>query len=89
MARRIDYIYPYDYCPIDGCYRQTVNHSAYCARHYQTMMRYGTPWGKIGSYTVSHDWVSDPAGPECRICGRSVYKHGVVEFCQLKLRAVS
>lgn len=70
------------YCMVDGCYRDTRS-NGYCEKHYLNLRRAGSirPTKKL------HDWVSDSAGPECGVCGRSVYEHGVTEFCQELVRA--
>ena len=78
-----------DHCLADGCYRETDRGGEYCGRHKQNLVRYGDTKGKDFSYVKNGDWVSDNAGPECRICGRSVYDHAVTEFCQLEERKVA
>lgn len=78
MANRYERQYPHDFCPLDGCYRQRSN-ARYCERHQRQLMRTGSP------YSTQRDWVSDAAGPDCLICGRSVYEHGVTEWCVREL----
>lgn len=70
------------FCPVDGCYRETVSPGSYCLKHKRQFLRTGSVYP-----TSKHDWVSDPAGAACQICGRSVYEHKVGEFCLLKARA--
>lgn len=73
------------YCPVQGCYRVAVSIGTHCAMHRQRMVRTGTT-----DRMSKGDWVSDSAGPECQICGRSVYEHDVTEFCQQMMgRAVA
>jgi len=71
------------YCMVDGCYRETRS-NGYCEKHYLNLRRTGhlRPQKK-----TTWDWVSDAAGPECGVCGRSVYEHGVTEFCEQVARA--
>jgi len=75
--RPFNRIHTNDYCQADGCYREVKSSSPYCARHHRQIARTG---GIVVDERYS-DRVSDSAGPECRICGRSVYEHGVTEFC--------
>lgn len=76
-----------EYCTVDGCYRETRLGAvtAYCEKHYQSIIR----TGHLRPQKNVFDWVSDAAGPECRVCGRSVYEHGVTEFCQEMARHVA
>lgn len=75
------------HCAVDGCYRETRGGyvARYCEKHGKSLRATGhlRPQKKL------YDWVSDSAGPECRVCGRSVYEHGVTEFCQEIARQVA
>jgi len=73
------------YCMVDGCYRNTRS-NGYCEKHYLNLRRSGH---LRAQKKTAWDWVSDAAGPECRVCGRSVYEHGVTEFCQEIARHVA
>ena len=68
-----------EFCTLDGCYLETQRSSPYCVRHHRQNHRTGTP----RSDERYSDRVTAPAGAECGICGRSVYEHGVTEFCEL------
>lgn len=65
------------HCTVQGCYREAVSIGGYCPTHKKRMVR----TGMTDTATVT-DWVMDDAGPTCGVCGRSVYRHGVTEFCQ-------
>jgi len=65
------------YCMVDGCYRETRS-NGYCEKHYLNLRRMGS----VRTQNKRIDWVTDSAGPECGVCGRSVYEHKVTEFCQ-------
>ena len=74
-------------CTVDGCYRETRFGvvGKYCEKHYLNLRRSG----HIRPQKYAADWVSDSAGPECGVCGRSVYEHGVTEFCQQIVREMA
>lgn len=69
-------------CSADACYRTAKGYhldQPLCERH---IGRYRDRRAKTARRN-KYDFVSDPAGPECRICGRSVYtEHEVAEFCR-------
>ena len=51
---------------------------ALCDGHYRQKLR-------TGQTTI---FKARPQGPACGICGRSVYTHGVTEWCHVETRMV-
>ena len=76
MTRRSNY-WATQACTVDGCRRDARDGMNICDTHYNQRRN-----DAKRSRRNQRDWVLDSAGPECRVCGRSVYEHGVTEFCE-------
>ena len=70
--------HPLPGCAVKACHQQATScmPNALCERHRRQKYRTGR------TETI---W-AEKQGPECGICGRSVYEHGVTEWCHVETR---